>query len=91
MVGIEIIKANLMEKCECLDKRTKEILLIGIDEISKRLAFSKSEIVVPLIINQYIPLILDVDHDTYAHFNFIDETYLTQILQLIGSKHFENL
>ena len=72
----------------------KTLIVDDVDAFPGHIAcssLSKSEIVVPLIINQYIPLILDVDHDTYAHFNFIDETYLTQILQLIGSKHFENL
>jgi GAF domain-containing protein len=44
---------------------------------------SKSEIVLPLIRNNEVIAVLDVDHSLYASFNKTDELFLTEIIDLI--------
>jgi L-methionine (R)-S-oxide reductase len=44
---------------------------------------SKSEIVIPLIINQKVVGVFDADSSKYAEFDTIDQLYLGQILSLI--------
>ena len=44
---------------------------------------SKSEIVIPLIINQTVVGVFDADSSQYAGFDTIDQLYLGQILSLI--------
>lgn len=48
---------------------------------------SKSEIVLPIIQNDVVKMVLDVDSDEYSHFNSIDEKYLNEICLLIQQKH----
>ena len=47
-------------------------------------ALSKSEIVVPVIKNDIVYAIIDVDSSEVAEFNSIDEIYLTKIAGLIS-------
>ena len=47
-------------------------------------ALSKSEIVVPVIKNDIVYAIIDVDSSELAEFNSIDEIYLTKIAGLIS-------
>jgi GAF domain-containing protein len=44
---------------------------------------SKSEIVLPLIRNNEVIAVLDVDHSLYASFDKTDELFLTEIIDLI--------
>ena len=46
-------------------------------------ALSRSEIVLPLIKNDIVIGVLDVDHSTYAAFDKTDELFLTEILSLV--------
>lgn len=47
-------------------------------------SLSKSEIVVPVIKNNEVVAVLDVDADTYDQFDETDKTYLEQIVALIS-------
>lgn len=49
---------------------------------------SRSEIVVPLIVNGQTMLILDVDSDVYDDFSETDQTYLEQIMEIIRKVHY---
>ena len=44
---------------------------------------SKSEIVLPIIHNNEVVAVLDVDSNSYDHFDSIDESYLKKIIGLI--------
>jgi L-methionine (R)-S-oxide reductase len=46
-------------------------------------SLSKSEIVLPLILNDRVLGVLDIDHSTYAAFDKTDELFLTEIVSLI--------
>jgi GAF domain-containing protein len=46
-------------------------------------SLSKSEIVIPLIQNNVVLGVLDIDHSTYAAFDKTDELFLTEILSLV--------
>ena len=46
-------------------------------------SLSKSEIVLPLILNEKVIGVLDIDHSTYAAFDKTDELFLSEILSLI--------
>src|SRR5450432_4492305 len=46
-------------------------------------SLSKSEIVLPLIRNDEVVAVLDVDHSLYAYFDKTDELFLTEIISLI--------
>ena len=46
-------------------------------------SLSKSEIVLPLIRNNEVVAVLDVDHSLYASFDKTDELFLSEIISLI--------
>lgn len=46
-------------------------------------SFSKSEIVVPIVRNNEVKAVLDVDSENYDSFDEIDKTYLKQIADLL--------
>ena len=46
-------------------------------------SLSKSEIVLPLIRNNDVVAVLDVDHSLYASFDKTDELFLLEIIGLI--------
>ncbi len=46
-------------------------------------SLSKSEIVVPIIQNEQVWGVLDVDSEEYNHFDSIDQQYLEQIVNMI--------
>jgi L-methionine (R)-S-oxide reductase len=46
-------------------------------------SLSKSEIVLPLIRNDEVIAVLDIDHTSYAAFDRTDELFLTEIVSLI--------
>jgi L-methionine (R)-S-oxide reductase len=46
-------------------------------------SLSKSEIVIPLILNDAVLGVMDIDHSSYATFDKTDELFLTEILSLV--------
>jgi L-methionine (R)-S-oxide reductase len=46
-------------------------------------SLSKSEIVLPLVRNNEVVAVLDVDHSVYASFDKTDELFLSEIISLI--------
>jgi L-methionine (R)-S-oxide reductase len=50
-------------------------------------SLSKSEIVVPLIQNDEVRLVLDIDSDKLNDFSDIDARYLEEIVELLGDLH----
>lgn len=46
---------------------------------------SNSEIVIPMIINDQIVGVLDIDSPIYARFDEVDETYLTEFVHILIS------
>jgi GAF domain-containing protein len=46
-------------------------------------SLSKSEIVVPMIVNDEVIGVLDADSEAYSTFDEIDRTYLEQIVQMV--------
>jgi GAF domain-containing protein len=64
----------------------KPIIVPDVDQFPGHIAcssLSRSEIVLPLIIDGEVRLILDVDSDQLNDFSDIDKKYLNQILKLI--------
>jgi GAF domain-containing protein len=67
-------------------KEAKTIIVPDVDQFPGHIACSsasRSEIVLPLIINNEIIAVLDVDSEHLNHFNSIDELYLSNILNLL--------
>lgn len=52
-------------------------------------SLSKSEIVLPLIVGGEVKLVLDIDSDQTDDFSDVDERYLSQIMALISTHHYE--
>lgn len=46
-------------------------------------SLSKSEIVLPIIVNGAVAGVLDADHSTLQHFDEVDQRYLQEIIDLI--------
>ena len=66
----------------------KTIIVPNVDEFPGHIAcssHSKSEIVVPIIKNNKVILVLDVDSDVFDDFNEIDQMYLEQLAQMISN------
>jgi L-methionine (R)-S-oxide reductase len=66
----------------------KAILVPDVDQFPGHIAcssLSKSEIVVPLIKNQKVIGVLDVDSDQLNNFDEVDEKYLTELCQWLSS------
>lgn len=65
----------------------EEVILVpNVDEFPGHIACasaSKSEIVLPLLINNEIVGVLDVDSELLAHFDEVDSKYLQEIVQLL--------
>ena len=66
----------------------KAILVPDVDQFPGHIAcssLSKSEIVIPLIKNQKVIGVLDVDSDQLNNFDEVDEKYLTELCQWLSS------
>ncbi len=66
----------------------KAILVPDVDQFPGHIAcssLSKSEIVIPLIKNQKVIGVLDVDSDQLNDFDEVDEKYLTELCQCLSS------
>lgn len=65
----------------------RETLIVpNVDEFPGHIAcssLSKSEIVIPLIKNDQVIAVLDVDSETWNTFDTIDEKYLTEIINML--------
>jgi GAF domain-containing protein len=64
----------------------KTLIVPDVDRFPGHIAcssLSKSEIVLPIIRNQVVVGVLDVDSEHFNHFDEIDERYLTRILDLL--------
>lgn len=69
----------------------KTILVPNVDEFPGHIACSsasKSEIVVPLIKNNQVVAVLDVDSDQLNDFDSVDEKYLTQLCSWLAENCF---
>lgn len=73
--------------CGTAWKEQKTLIVPDVDAFPGHIAcssLSKSEIVVPLIINGRIAGVLDVDSKEAADFDEVDELYLNQIIKLVS-------
>ncbi len=67
-------------------EQMKTIIVQDVEQFPGHIAcssLSKSEIVIPLIRNNLVVGVLDVDHSEYATFDKTDELFLTEIISLI--------
>jgi len=67
-----------------LEKRC--IIVPDVDQFPGHIAcssFSKSEIVIPLIVDDEVKLILDIDSDQLNDFSDIDEKYLIELIKIL--------
>jgi len=69
-------------------EQEKTLVVPNVDEFPGHIACasaSKSEIVLPLYLNNEIVGVLDVDSEYLSHFNEVDDKYLNQIVSLINA------
>lgn len=72
--------------CGTAWKEAKTILVPDVDQFPGHIAcssLSKSEIVVPILKDDKVAAVLDVDSDELDHFDSIDERYLNEIVSLL--------
>ena len=72
--------------CGACWEQKQTIIVENVEEFPGHIAcsaLSKSEIVVPLIINNEVFLVLDIDSDSLASFDETDKLYLEEILELM--------
>ncbi|MBD81412.1 MAG: diguanylate cyclase [Crocinitomicaceae bacterium] len=75
--------------CGTAWKTKGTIIVDNVHEVENHIACSeesKSEIVVPLISDNVVVGVLDVDSERFSCFNEVDQQYLEQISQLITKK-----
>jgi len=78
--------------CGAAASQKKTIIVPDVDQFPGHIACSsasKSEIVVPLVIQDRTELILDVDSDELDDFSEVDQKGLEAIMRLIGAHHFQ--
>lgn len=76
--------------CGTAFQRKETIIVPDVEQFPGHIAcssLSKSEIVVPLVINDFVVLVLDVDSDKFNEFDETDKKFLNIILQEL-IKHF---
>ena len=72
--------------CGTAWKEEKSIIVADVEQFPGHIAcssLSKSEIVIPLFHRKNIAAVLDIDSEFLAHFDEIDEKYLSKITELI--------
>jgi GAF domain-containing protein len=77
--------------CGAAARTGRTILVPDVDQFPGHIAcsaLSRSEIVVPLVLGDQVPLVLDVDSEHRGHFNGTDERHLGQVVELIRALHF---
>jgi L-methionine (R)-S-oxide reductase len=75
--------------CGASWEQEKVLIVPNVDEFPGHIAcssLSKSEIVLPLIVNEKIFGVLDVDSEELNKFDEIDHVYLAQILSILTDK-----
>ncbi len=75
--------------CGTAWKERKIIIVDDVEQFSGHIACSsdtKSEIVIPIIKNNNVVAVLDIDSKQLANFDATDKTYLEQIALFIGKK-----
>lgn len=73
--------------CGASWERAQTIIVPDVEKFPGHIAcssLSRSEIVVPLIHNNKVAAVLDVDSEHLGHFDKIDQQYLEQIVSLIN-------
>ena len=77
--------------CGTAWKKGKTIIVPDVDKFPGHIAcssLSKSEIVVPVISNNEVKMVLDIDSEQIYRFDEMDQQYLETIADLIKEKHF---
>jgi len=77
--------------CGAAATTQKTVIVEDVDQFPGHIAcssLSKSEIVVPLVVNGETKLVLDIDSDKAGDFSAVDQTYLEQIVAMIAKLHF---
>lgn len=77
--------------CGAAAAHQETIVVPDVDKFPGHIAcssLSKSEIVVPLVVNEQTELVLDIDSTQLDTFNNIDAQYLEQLIELIKNQHF---
>jgi L-methionine (R)-S-oxide reductase len=77
--------------CGAAARERRTIIVPDVNQFPGHIAcnsLSRSEIVVPLIVGDQVPLVLDVDSEHLVHFSATDERYLGQVIGLIKARHF---
>lgn len=72
--------------CGVAWEQMKTIIVQDVDQFPGHItcsSLSKSEIVLPLIRNNEVVAVLDVDHSLYANFDKTDELFLSEIIGLL--------
>lgn len=74
--------------CGASWQQEKTLIVPNVDEFPGHIACasaSKSEIVLPVYIDEKIIGVLDVDSEYLSHFDEVDDNYLNEILKLINA------
>ena len=77
--------------CGASASEKKSILVPNVEEFPGHIACSsesKSEVVIPLVVDGETKLVLDVDSDQLDDFSRLDVNYLEQVVELIGRRHY---
>lgn len=77
--------------CGAAARERRPILVPDVDQFPGHIAcsaLSRSEIVIPLVLDDYVPLVLDVDSEQRDDFTAVDEQFLGQVIELIRTRHF---
>ncbi|MES2798456.1 MAG: GAF domain-containing protein [Bacteroidota bacterium] len=74
--------------CGAAWQQRKSILVPDVEQFPGHIAcssLSKSEIVIPVFLNDEVVAVLDVDSDELNDFDSVDETYLTELCLVISN------
>jgi L-methionine (R)-S-oxide reductase len=77
--------------CGAAARERRTLLVPDVNQFPGHIAcssLSRSEIVVPLVVENEVPLVLDVDSEQLDHFSATDERYLGHVVALIRARHF---
>ncbi|MEZ4775212.1 MAG: GAF domain-containing protein [Bacteroidia bacterium] len=77
--------------CGASASQKKTLIVPDVEKFPGHIACSsasKSEIVVPLVVDGKTALILDVDSDVYDDFSEVDQHYLEQLMEILRKVHY---
>ena len=77
--------------CGAAARERRTLIVPDVNQFPGHIAcssLSRSEIVVPLLVGDQVPLVLDVDSEQLDHFSATDARYLGQVVELIKARHF---